>query len=51
MQCVLLKVMDNIQITGDVTLDGQKSRLAMYMCELITIMVTTVNETTRRKNL
>lgn len=45
----MLKVMDNIQTTEDVRLDGRKSRLAMYMCELITVMVTRVNETTQKE--
>lgn len=44
----MLKVMDNTQTFEDVRLDGEKSRLAMYICELITVMVTRVNETSQK---
>lgn len=45
----MLKVMDNIHTIEDVTLDGEKSRLAMYMCELITVKVIRVNEISQRR--
>lgn len=45
----LLKVMDNIHTIEDVRLDGEKSRLAMYMCELITVKVIRVNEISQRR--
>lgn len=44
----MLKVMDNIHTIEDARLDGEKSRLAIYMCELITIKVIKVNEISQR---
>lgn len=48
MQCALLKVMGNTQTIEDVRLDGEKSRMAMYMCELTAVMVTRVNEISQK---
>lgn len=49
MECALLEVMDNIHTIEDSRPNGEKSRLVMYLCELITVKVTRMSKIFQRE--